>query len=78
MANISLKNIYNYLFYDINIVFNMNMNEFINNFLMTVFFLVVETEIKKEIVQRSLCEIKKAAFPIVADIITSLVASLSI
>lgn len=66
IANTPFKDLYNYLFNDINIFFNMNLNTFINDFLMAVFFLVVGCEIKKEIVSGSLSQIKKAAFPIVA------------
>lgn len=66
--NSPLKSIYNYLLEDIYIVKDFSIHTFINEFLMSIFFLVAGLDIKHEILYGNLSSFKKAAFPVVASI----------
>lgn len=63
-----LKPIYNYVLDDIYIVNDFSVHMFINDFLMSIFFLVAGLEIKSEILYGNLSSFKKASFPIFASI----------
>ena len=67
IANTSLVGGY-HAFFESNIIGGITMHGFINDFLMTIFFLVVGCEIKKEAVNGHLSDIKKASFPIIGAI----------
>jgi NhaA family Na+:H+ antiporter len=47
-------------------VFSQSLHFWINDFLMTVFFLVVGMEIRREIHEGSLCDLRQAALPVIA------------
>lgn len=66
--NSPLKSVYNYLLDDIYIVKDFSIHTFINEFLMSIFFLVAGLDIKYEILYGNLSSFKKAAFPVVASI----------
>lgn len=66
--NSPLKPIYNYVLDDIHIVNDFSIHMFINDFLMSIFFLVAGLEIKSEILYGNLSSFKKASFPIFASI----------
>ena len=66
--NSPLKSIYNYLLEDIYIVKDFSIHTFINEFLMSIFFLVAGLDIKHEILYGNLSSFNKAAFPVVASI----------
>ncbi len=66
--NSPLKSVYNYVLDDIYIVKDFSIHTFINEFLMSIFFLVAGLEIKSEILYGNLSSFKKAAFPVVASI----------
>ena len=66
--NSPLKPIYNYVLDDIYIVNDFSVHMFINDFLMSIFFLVAGLEIKSEILYGNLSSFKKASFPIFASI----------
>lgn len=67
IANTSLVGGY-HNFFESEIIGGITMHGFVNDFLMTIFFLVVGCEIKKEVVSGHLSNIKKASFPIVGAI----------
>ena len=62
------KGYYNYVLHNINIVNNFSIHQFINDFLMAIFFLVAGLEIKSEILYGNLSSFKKASFPVIASI----------
>lgn len=66
IANSPLRAIYNDILHHTYIMPGFNVHAFINDFLMAIFFLVVGCEIKKEVVDGHLSNIKKASFPVVA------------
>ena len=66
--NKPLKNIYDYILNDIYIVNEFSIHMFINEFLMSIFFLVAGLEIKSEILYGNLSSLKKASFPVFASI----------
>lgn len=66
--NTSLKNMYDYILNDIYIVNEFSIHMFINEFLMSIFFLVAGLEIKSEILYGNLSSLKKASFPVFASI----------
>lgn len=66
IANSPLRNIYTDMLHHTYIMPGFTLHAFINDFLMSIFFLVVGCEIKKEIVEGHLSNIKKASFPIIA------------
>ena len=66
--NSPLKSVYNYLLDDIYIVKDFSIHTFINEFLMSIFFLVAGLDIKDEILNGNISSFKKAAFPVVASI----------
>lgn len=68
MANGPLAESYHYILNDLYIFKGFNLHAFINDFLMALFFLSVGCEIKKEIVNGHLSDIRKALFPIVAAV----------
>lgn len=66
MSNTGLKEVYHYVFSEINLFGEFNLHLFVNDFLMAIFFLVVGCEIKHEILYGHLSSVKKAAFPVIA------------
>ena len=66
--NTPLKNMYDYILNDIYIVNEFSIHMFINEFLMSIFFLVAGLEIKSEILYGNLSSLKKASFPVFASI----------
>lgn len=62
------KGYYNYTLHNINIVNKFSLHQFINDFLMAIFFLVAGLEIKSEILYGNLSSFKKASFPVIASI----------
>lgn len=66
--NTSLKDMYDYILNDIYIVNEFSTHMFINEFLMSIFFLVAGLEIKAEILHGNLSSFKKASFPVFASI----------
>ena len=62
------KNMYDYILNDIYIVNEFSIHMFINEFLMSIFFLVAGLEIKSEILYGNLSSLKKASFPVFASI----------
>ncbi|WP_296648946.1 Na+/H+ antiporter NhaA [Romboutsia sp. 13368] len=66
--NSPLKSVYNYVLDDIYIMKDFSIHTFINDFLMSIFFLVAGLEIKSEILYGNLSSFKKATFPVVASI----------
>lgn len=68
IANSPLQKAYHHLFSEVYLFENFNIHALVNDFFMAIFFLVVGCEIKKEIVNGHLSNLKKAAFPIVAAI----------
>lgn len=59
---------YDYILNDIYIVNEFSIHMFINEFLMSIFFLVAGLEIKAEILHGNLSSFKKASFPVFASI----------
>ncbi|WP_455538420.1 Na+/H+ antiporter NhaA [Terrisporobacter sp.] len=59
---------YNNLFFNTYIVKNFSLHNFVNDFLMSIFFLLAGLEIKEEVLHDSLSSFKKASFPIIASI----------
>lgn len=66
--NTPLKDMYDYILNDIYIVHEFSIHMFINEFLMSIFFLVAGLEIKSEILHGNLSSFKKASFPVFASI----------
>ena len=66
--NTSLKYMYDYILNDVYIINEFSIHMFINEFLMSVFFLVAGLEIKSEILYGNLSSFKKASFPVFASI----------
>jgi len=66
--NTDFKNVYDYILNDIYIVNGFSIHMFINEFLMSIFFLVAGLEIKYEILYGNLSSFKKASFPVFASI----------
>ena len=66
--NTPLKDMYDYILNDIYIVHEFSIHMFINEFLMSIFFLVAGLEIKSEILYGNLSSLKKASFPVFASI----------
>ena len=66
--NLPLKDMYDYILNDIYIVNEFSIHMFINEFLMSIFFLVAGLEIKSEILHGNLSSFKKASFPVFASI----------
>lgn len=66
--NSSLKDMYEYILKDMYIVNEFSIHMFINEFLMSIFFLVAGLEIKSEILHGNLSSLKKASFPVFASI----------
>lgn len=66
--NTPLKNMYDYILNDIYIINEFSIHMFINEFLMSIFFLVAGLEIKNEILYGNLSSFKKASFPVFASI----------
>jgi len=66
--NTNLKYVYDYILNDIYILNNFSIHMFINEFLMSIFFLVAGLEIKYEILHGNLSSLKKASFPVFASI----------
>lgn len=68
IANSPLKALYDEVFHHTNIINNFNLHMIINDFLMSIFFLYVGLEIKKEILEGTLSSLKKASFPVIASL----------
>lgn len=68
ICNSPYKYLYDNFFYNTYIVRNFNVHSFVNDFLMSIFFLLAGLEIKEEVLYGSLSSLKKASFPIIASI----------
>ncbi|MDK2586750.1 Na+/H+ antiporter NhaA [Romboutsia sedimentorum] len=68
MYNSYLKDTYVYIFEKIYIKEGFSLHMFINDFLMSIFFLVAALEIKHEILHGNLSSLKKASFPFIASL----------
>ena len=68
ISNSSHSYWYKNLFFNTYIVENFNLHSFVNDFLMSIFFLLAGLEIKEEILYGSLSSFKKASFPVIASI----------
>lgn len=68
ISNSSYRDFYNNLFYNTYLVDGFSLHSFVNNFLMSIFFLLAGLEIKEEILYGSLSSFKKASFPVVASL----------
>lgn len=68
MYNSSLKETYVYIFEEISLKEGFSLHMFINDFLMSIFFLVAGLEIKYEILHGNLSSLKKASFPFIASL----------
>ena len=68
ISNSSHSYWYKNLFFNTYIVKNFNLHSFVNDFLMSIFFLLAGLEIKEEILYGSLSSFKKASFPVIASI----------
>ena len=62
-----LRPYYNYLLHDVYIINDFSFHDFINDFLMAIFFLVAGLEIKSEMLYGNLSSLKKASFPVIAS-----------
>lgn len=65
--NSPYQSVYKYIFNKIYITPNFSLHMFINDFLMSIFFLVAGLEIKHEILYGNLSTLKKASFPVIAS-----------
>lgn len=68
ISNSSHSYWYKNLFFNTYIVKNFNLHSFVNDFLMSIFFLLAGLEIKEEILYGSLSSFKNASFPVIASI----------
>ncbi|RDY26319.1 Na+/H+ antiporter NhaA [Romboutsia weinsteinii] len=68
VANSPLGDSYHHLLSGINLFGNFNIHMLVNDFLMTIFFLLVGLEIKHEVLHGNLSSLKKASFPIIGAI----------
>ena len=68
ICNSPYKYLYDNFFYNTYIINNFNLHSFVNDFLMSIFFLLAGLEIKEEVLYGSLSSFKKASFPIIASI----------
>lgn len=68
ISNSSHSYWYKNLFFNTYIVKNFNLHNFVNDFLMSIFFLLAGLEIKEDILYGSLSSFKKASFPVIASI----------
>ncbi|WP_304340242.1 Na+/H+ antiporter NhaA [Metaclostridioides mangenotii] len=68
ICNSPFSKIYHTIFNDVYIVNDFSLHMFINDFLMSIFFLVAGLEIKREVLHGNLSTLKKASFPIIAAI----------
>ncbi|WP_209455656.1 Na+/H+ antiporter NhaA [Metaclostridioides mangenotii] len=68
ICNSPFSKIYHNIFNDVYIVNDFSLHMFINDFLMSIFFLVAGLEIKHEVLHGNLSTLKKASFPIIAAI----------
>ena len=66
--NSPLRGIYKYIFDKTYIFSSFTLHTFINDFLMSIFFLVAGLEIKYEILHGNLSSLKKSSFPVLASI----------
>lgn len=67
ICNSPYKYLYDNLFYNTYIINNFNLHSFVNDFLMSIFFLLAGLEIKDEILYGSLSSFKQASFPVIAS-----------
>ena len=68
ISNSSSKGFYDNLFFNTYIAKNFNIHSFVNDFLMSLFFLLAGLEIKEEVLYGSLSSLKKASFPVIASL----------
>lgn len=68
ICNSPYKYLYDNFFYNTYIADNFNLHSFVNDFLMSIFFLLAGLEIKEEVLYGSLSSFKKASFPVIASI----------
>ena len=68
ICNTYYNNVYYDFFYNTYIVEGFSVHNLINDFLMSIFFLLAGLEIKEEVLYGSLSSLKKASFPIIASI----------
>ena len=66
--NSSYEIFYDNFFFNTYIVEDFNVHSFVNDFLMSIFFLLAGLEIKEEVLYGSLSSFKKASFPIIASL----------
>lgn len=68
ICNSPYKYLYDNFFYKTYIASDFNLHSFVNDFLMSIFFLLAGLEIKEEVLYGSLSSFKKASFPVIASI----------
>lgn len=68
ICNSPYKYLYDNFFYNTYIVNDFSLHSFVNDFLMSIFFLLAGLEIKEEVLFGSLSSFKKASFPVIASI----------
>lgn len=68
ICNSSFKSYYDFILNNIYITQNISIHVLINDFLMSIFFLVAGLEIKHELLYGNLSSLKKASFPVLASI----------
>lgn len=68
ICNSPYKDLFYNLFHNTYIAKNFSLHNFVNDFLMSIFFLLAGLEIKQEILYGSLSSFKKASFPVIASI----------
>ncbi|MGL6105314.1 Na+/H+ antiporter NhaA [Romboutsia sp.] len=66
--NSSFRGYYDYILNNFYITRSLSIHNFINEFLMSIFFLVAGLEIKHELLYGNLSTFKKASFPVIASI----------
>lgn len=66
--NSPYKYLYDNFFCNTYIINDFNLHSFVNDFLMSIFFLLAGLEIKEEVLYGSLSSFKKASFPVIASI----------
>ena len=68
ICNTPYKSYYTDFFYNTYIVKDFSLHNFVNDFLMAIFFLLAGLEIKEEVLYGSLSSFKKASFPVIASL----------
>lgn len=68
ISNSPYKDFYDNLFFNTYMIGSFNLHDLVNDFLMSIFFLIAGLEIKEEVLYGSLSSFKKASFPVIASI----------